>query len=197
MHDATTRRSNPGSAVRSAVVILAFTTALTAAYTLAVTALAAAMWPAAPDDLALPPSRAAAFAGPEWFHGRPTAAAGTVSGGSNLGPTNPAFAAAVADRVAAVRAENPGANGPVPVDLVTTSASGFDPHISPASARLQAARVATARGFDERTILELVDSVVERPTFGVLGRPRVNVIRLNAAVAALAMPRTSRSAIPP
>ena len=174
-------------AVRSGLVLLAGFTAMTVAYTLAIAAIAALIGPptTATRGLILDPAVAATFAGPEWFHGRPSAATGDVSGGSNLGPTNPALAAAVAERVAAVRAENPRHTGPVPVDLVTASGSGFDPHISPGAAHLQVARVAAATGVAETTLRELVDRSIEPRMFGVLGHPRVNVVRLNSALRSL------------
>jgi len=185
-----------GGTLRPAVVLLAAFTLLTVAYTLAVTAIAAMIGPASSADLVLDPAAAAGWAGPEWFHGRPSAAVGGVSGGSNLGPTNPALAAAVTARVAAVQAENPGHSGPVPVDLVTTSASGFDPHLSPAAARLQVGRVAAATGLDEAAVRAVVEGLIEPRTFGVLGHPRVNVIRLNAALRALVAQRGKEAAGP-
>ena len=171
--------------VRPALVLLVAFTALTVAYTLAVTAIATVVGPRSTADLILDPAVAATFSAPEWFHGRPSAATGGVSGGSNLGPTNPALAAAVAERVAAVRTENPTHTGTVPVDLVTASASGYDPHISPAAARLQVDRVATATGLAEATVRELVERSIEPRTFGIFGHPRVNVVRLNAALRSL------------
>jgi K+-transporting ATPase ATPase C chain len=188
-------RGQPGGsflgAVRPALVLLAACTGMTVAYTLAVAAIAVILGPppASTAGLFLDPAVAATFAGPEWFHGRPSAATGGVSGGSNLGPTNPALAAAVAERVAAVQAGNPRHTGPVPVDLVTASGSGFDPHISPAAARLQVARVAAATGLAETTVRELVERSIEPRTFGVLGHPRVNVVGLNAALRSLVAAR--------
>lgn len=165
-----------------ATALLVAFTAVTLAYTLLVAVLAAVIGPSTTAELVLDAEMAARWSGPEWFHGRPSAAVGGVSGGSNLGPTNPALAAAVAERVAAVRAENPAFTGPVPVDLVTASASGLDPHISPAAARLQVDRVTAATGLAEDTVRGLVERSIEARTFGVFGQPRVNVIRLNAAL---------------
>lgn len=182
------------SAVWSAVMLLAITTMATVAYTLALALVAAAMFPAPRDTLVLSPGLAERFAGPRWFHGRPTAAAGVVSGGSNLGPTNPALAATIADRVAQVRRENPAFTGPVPVDLVTASGSGFDPHISPAAARLQVARVAAATGIAESVLRDAVERIIEPPTLGMLGHARVNVITLNQAVEAIAARRPTDDA---
>lgn len=171
--------------VRPALVLLAAFTAMTVSYTLAVTVVAMFIGFPPTADLILDPAVAATFSGPKWFHGRPSAATDGVSGGSNLGPTNPALAAAVADRAAAVRTDNPTHAGPVPVDLVTTSASGYDPHISPAAARLQVGRVAAATGLAEATVRDLVDRSIEHRTFGIFGHPRVNVVRLNAALRSL------------
>jgi K+-transporting ATPase ATPase C chain len=127
------------------------------------------------------------FSDPRYFWGRPSATGpqpynGAASSGSNLGPMNPAHLEAVAARIAALRAADPGNDRPVPVDLVTASGSGLDPHISPASARYQVARVARLRGMSEDEILALVDRFTERRTFGILGEPRVHVLRLNLAL---------------
>jgi len=127
------------------------------------------------------------FTGPQWFHGRPSAAGNSpydpsASGGSNLGPTNPALAAAVGGRATAVLKDNPAHTDPVPIDLVTASGSGLDPHVSPASALLQVPRVAAARGLDENAVRLLVKSHVEPALFGVFGRPRVNVLQLNLSL---------------
>jgi K+-transporting ATPase ATPase C chain len=132
-----------------------------------------------------------AFAGPQWFHGRPSATGAvaydpTASGGSNLGPTNPALAAAVGERATAIFRDNPAHSGPIPIDLVTASGSGLDPHVSPAAVLLQVPRVAGSRGLDEDAIGRLVDEHVEPPLFGVFGRPRVNVLQLNLALEAMA-----------
>ena len=131
------------------------------------------------------------FAGSGWFHGRPSATGTspfdpTASGGSNLGPTNPALTRTVADRLAVLRREEPSHVGAIPVDLVTASASGLDPHISPRAALLQVPRVAAARGLTVETVQGLVAARIEPPVLGVLGRPRVNVLALNLALEALA-----------
>lgn len=120
---------------------------------------------------------------PRFFWSRPSATApvafnAAASSGSNLGPSNPALHEAVRGRIEALRAAG-AAPGPVPGDLVTASASGLDPHISPASARYQAARIARARGLSEETVRDLIDSRVEGRSFGLLGEPRVNVLMLN------------------
>ncbi len=131
-----------------------------------------------------------AFSDPGYFWGRPSATIpfpynAAASGGSNLGPNNPALWAAVAARVAALHRVNPANTAPVPVDLATASGSGLDPHISPAAADYQAARVARARGLDEAVVRRLIAEATEERTFGVLGEPRVNVLRLNLALDAL------------
>jgi K+-transporting ATPase ATPase C chain len=131
------------------------------------------------------------FTDPGYFHGRPSAVAydAATSGGTNLGPTNPDLLAEVADRVASYRADNRlDAHVAVPVDAVTSSASGLDPHISPANARLQVARVAAARELDEAAVAALVEDHVEHRPLGFLGDDVVNVLELNVALDALGGP---------
>ena len=127
------------------------------------------------------------FTAPQYFHSRPSAAGagydGSASSGSNLGPQSPDLLAAVAERVAAYREENGlGADVVVPVDAVTASASGLDPHISVANARLQAVRVAAERGLAVQVVLELVDAHTDGRSLGILGEPGVNVVTLNLAL---------------
>jgi potassium-transporting ATPase KdpC subunit len=127
------------------------------------------------------------FTGPGYFWGRPSATApqaynGAASSGSNQATTNPGLTTAVAARVAVLRAADPGNREPVPVDLVTASGSGLDPHISPAGAAWQVARVARSRGLQEPQVQQLVAAATEQRTFGLLGEPRVNVLELNLAL---------------
>lgn len=179
------RRATLAGDLRAAAVILAAVTLLVAASTLGLVALAALT--GAPRGAAAPltPEAVAGYAGPEWFHGRPSAATGGVSGGSNLAAGDPALVAAVERRLTSVRAENPAHAGPVPVDLVTASASGLDPHLSPGAARLQVPRVAAATGLPEESLLGLVERSTEGRVLGLFGSPRVNVVRLNGALRAL------------
>jgi len=125
-----------------------------------------------------------AFEGPAWFAGRPDAYDPAASAPSNLGPTNPELGAAVSERLDAIRSSDGAAE--VPVDAVTGSGSGLDPHISPAYARLQAPRVAGARGLELGDVMTLIEEHTEGRSFGVLGEPRVNVLGLNIALEELA-----------
>jgi K+-transporting ATPase ATPase C chain len=130
------------------------------------------------------------FSDPKYFWSRPSATGpqpynGLASSGSNQGPTNPALVDAVKERIAALKAADPGSAAPVPLDLVTASASGLDPHISPAAADYQLRRVARVRGVDEGKVRALVAAYTEARQFGLLGEPRVNVLSLNLALDAL------------
>jgi K+-transporting ATPase ATPase C chain len=127
------------------------------------------------------------FDDPRYFWGRPSATGpfpynAAASSGSNLSPTSPALVAAVQARVDALRAADPGNPAPVPVDLVTASASGLDPHVSPAAALYQASRVARARAMAPEAVRALVERHVEGRFLGMLGEPRVNVLALNLAL---------------
>lgn len=126
---------------------------------------------------------------PQWFHGRPSVSgyAGDASGGSNFGPNAAAQRSAVAQRHAALVRANPGADPhAIPPDALTASASGLDPHISPAYAKWQVVRVAAARQLSEAVVIALVDQHTQGRTLGFLGAPRVNVLELNLALEALA-----------
>ena len=125
-----------------------------------------------------------AFEGPGWFIGRPDAFDPAASAPSNLGPTNPELGAAVSERLDSIKSSD--GVSEVPVDAVTGSGSGLDPHISPAYARLQAPRVAEARGLELSDVMALIDEHTEGRTFGFLGEPRVNVLELNIALEELA-----------
>jgi potassium-transporting ATPase KdpC subunit len=131
------------------------------------------------------------FAGPAVFWSRPSATGPMpnnpqASGGSNLGPRNPALADTVKARIEVVRAAHPEQTGPVPLDLVTASASGLDPHISPAAARYQASRVAEARNLPVEQVQRMIDAHTESPSLMLLGDARVNVLALNFALQARA-----------
>ncbi|HYM37622.1 MAG TPA: potassium-transporting ATPase subunit KdpC [Nitrospiraceae bacterium] len=164
-------------------------------YPLAVTGIAHLLFPAQADgSLIVEEGRIIGsaligqpFDDPKYFWGRPSATSpfpynAAASSGSNLGPTNPALLTAVLARIAALKAADPGNVLPVPVDLVTASGSGLDPHISPAAADVQTRRVARARGVDEAAVRQFVISHTEGRQFGILGEPAVNVLRLNQAL---------------
>lgn len=182
--------------VRPALVMLAAFTALTGlAYPGALAAVAAVAFPTQSRGSVIvrgdrPIGSALIgqpFADPGYFRGRPSATAaapydGRASGGSNLGPTSPALAEAVRSRVAALRAEDPQGEALAPVDLVTASGSGLDPHLSPAGALYQVARIAAVRGLPTDALRSLVLRHVEPPLLGLFGAPRVNVVALNLAL---------------
>ena len=127
------------------------------------------------------------FSNPSYFWSRPSAAGesgydAAASGGSNLGPTSKKLHDRISADVARLRETNPAAGGPVPIELVTTSASGLDPHLSPAAALWQVPRVAAARGVAAERVRLTVEHLVEGRDLGILGEPRVNVLRLNLAL---------------
>jgi potassium-transporting ATPase KdpC subunit len=137
------------------------------------------------------------FTDPGYFWSRPSATApipynAAASSGSNLGPTNPALLKVVAERIEALRAADPGNTESVPVDLVTSSGSGLDPHISPAAAEYQMERVARVRGLTAEAVRALVAKHTEGRQWGVLGEPRVNVLELNLALDALVRDPSSK-----
>lgn len=126
---------------------------------------------------------------PEWFQSRPSAAGkgydGGASSGSNYGPENADLIKAIGDRQAAIEKDDATTAGRIPADAVTASASGLDPHISPAYARLQVDRVAQARGLSRQQVSDLVESMIQQRDLGYLGEPTVNVLQLNIALAKL------------
>ena len=137
------------------------------------------------------------FDDPKYFWGRPSATPdfpynSASSSGSNLGPSNPALMAAVKARVEALKKADPGNKSSVPIDLVTSSGSGLDPHISPAAAIYQISRVARARGVSEETVRHLVDRFTEPRQWGFLGEPVVNVLKLNLFLDNLGTPNNNQ-----
>ncbi len=184
-----------GSTIRPAVVLLGLLSLLTGiVYPLVVTAVAQAVFPAQANGSLIVQGgqvRGSALIGqpfdePRYFWSRPSATTpaynASASSGSNLGPLNPALAAAVQARVEALRTADPGNHQPVPSDLVTASGSGLDPHISPAAAFYQVGRVARVRGLDAERVRQLVAQHTEARALGILGEPRVNVLLLNLAL---------------
>jgi len=184
------------SHVRAALVSLAVLTLVTGiVYPVVVTAIAQLVFPhQANGSLIVKDGKVVGaaligqpFDDPKYFWGRPSATSpfgynAASSSGSNLSPTNPALVKSVQERVDALRAADPNNRAPVPVDLVTASGSGLDPHISPAAALYQVNRVAKARKVDPASVRELVERHTEGRQFGFLGEPRVNVLALNLAL---------------
>lgn len=187
------------AAARPALVLFVLLSVLTGiVYPLVVTGVARSVFPAqAAGSLVLRAGQPVGsaligqhFSDPRHFWGRPSATApmpynAAASSGSNLGPLNPALAAAVKDRIAMLQSADPGNTAPVPADLVTASASGLDPHISPAAALYQVPRIARLRGMAPERVADLVQRHVEAPQWlGWIGEPRVNVLALNLALEA-------------
>ncbi len=179
-------------ALRSTVYVIVLTLLLGGAYPAAVTAIAHWLWPwRAKGSFVTAGGRTVGseligqnFSGPQYLHPRPSAAGkdgydATSSTGTNKGPTDADLAKAVAAAVAVARADRPGDLRPVPADLVTSSGSGLDPHLSPDAALWQAARIARARGVSEERVAAIVLGHIEPRTLGLLGEPRVNVLLTN------------------
>lgn len=182
--------------IKPAIMMLLWLSLLTGvAYPLLVTGIAQAVFPRqANGSLIVKDGKAVGssligqpFDDPKYFWGRLSATApygynAGASAGSNLGPMNPSLRAATKARIEALREADPGNPAPVPVDLATASGSGLDPHITPAAAFYQVARIARTRGLDETRVRQLVEAHVEGRHVGVLGEARVNVLRLNLAL---------------
>jgi K+-transporting ATPase ATPase C chain len=182
--------------LRAATAILLLLTLITGVlYPLAITGIAQVLYPhQANGSLILKDSRAIGsdligqpFEAPEYFWGRLSATQpfpynAAASSGSNVGPTNPELLKAVEARIKALREMDPGNTQPIPVDLVTASGSGLDPHISVAAALYQVPRVARARGLSQEQVRALVEEYTEGRQWGLFGEPRVNVLRLNLAL---------------
>ncbi len=182
------------------LAMVAFTVVLGLAYPLAVTGISQLLWKDKADGQLIEVDGTVvgsaligqSFTSPQYFHPRPSAAGdgydGAASSGSNYGPTNPDYLAAVSERVAAYRAENGlGADALVPADAVTASGSGLDPQISVRNARLQAPRVARERSLDVAVVMQAIDDHTQDRPLAVLGDPGVNVLELNLALDQLAV----------
>ena len=187
------------SLIRPAAVLLLIMTGITGvAYPLVVTGIAQVLFPQqAGGSLIVKDGKTVgshligqSFSDPKYFWSRPSATApqpynGTASSGSNQGPLNPALTDAVKARIDALHAADPGTSAPVPVDLVTASASGLDPEISLAAANYQGARVARVRGLAAETVRALIAAHTQGKILGIIGEPRVNVLELNLALDSL------------
>ena len=184
------------SQLRPAILVLVLLTVVTGVvYPLVVTGIAQAVFPfQAQGSLVVKGGKVVGsaligqpFDDPKYFWSRPSTTSpfadnAAASSGSNLSPTNPDLVKAVQGRVDALRAADPANTAPVPVDLVTASGSGLDPHISPAAALYQVSRVARARKLDPEAVRQLVERHIEGRLLGLLGEPRVNVLALNLAL---------------
>jgi len=183
------------SLLRPALALFALLTVLTGGvYPLLVTAVAQAAFPRQANGSLIERDGKVVgsaligqpFEDPRYFWGRPSATTpaynGAASSGSNLGPLNPALLDAVRGRIEALRAADPETTAPAPIDLVTASGSGLDPHLSPAAARYQVHRVAARRGLPDAALERLVQQHTEGRLLGVLGEPMVNVLELNLAL---------------
>jgi K+-transporting ATPase ATPase C chain len=194
------------SLIRPAIVLFLFFTVLTGfLYPLVITGIAqAAFANAASGSIVSRDGKPIGssligqnFSDPKYFWGRPSATApqpysGTGSTGSNLGPLNPALLDGIKGRIQALRAADPGNGAPLPVDLITASASGLDPEESLAAALYQAPRIARARGLEEKDVRRLIDAQAQGRFLGLLGEPRVNVLALNLSLDDLSHKAPSR-----
>ena len=178
--------------LKSTLFVVVLTILLGGAYPALVTAAAHIFWPEKADGSFVTANGRVVgssligqnFAGAGYLHPRPSAAGkegydATASTGTNLGPTSADLAKSISAAVAAARADRPGDPRPVPADLVTSSGSGLDPHLTPEAARWQALRIAKTRGVVEQAVLAVIEAHVEPRTFGLLGEPRVNVLLTN------------------
>lgn len=182
--------------LRPALVFVALMTLLTGVlYPAAITGLAQLLFPSEANGSLVEVEGTARgsrligqpFSAPGYLWSRPSATSpipnnGAASSGSNLGPSNPALRDAVAGRIAALRAADSTLTGPIPVDLVTTSGSGLDPHLSPAAAAVQVPRIARARGMSPASVEAIIASHTEGRFLGVFGEPRVNVLLVNLSL---------------
>lgn len=182
--------------LRSALVLLAVFTLITGiTYPLVVTALAQLIYPVQANGSIIIEGEDAIgseligqpFTAPKYFWGRPSATQpfpynAAASSGSNLAPSNPALTQAVKERVDILRNDGPLNRNKVPVDMVTASGSGLDPHISVAAALYQVPRIARARGLPDKLVRDLITELTETRQFGILGEPRVNVLKINLAL---------------
>lgn len=182
-------------AIRSTLFVVVLTVLLGGVYPAAVTAVSRLFWKDKADGSFIHAGGRVVgseligqnFGKPEYLHPRPSAAGktgydATASTGTNKGPTDADLAKAVREAVASARADRPGDTRPVPADLVTSSGSGLDPHLSPDAAQWQAARIARGRGVSEDRVLAVIRSHVEPRTLGLFGEPRVNVLKTNLAL---------------